>query len=591
MADDCAPRSIQEELEIARRALRERDLRHAAFHVSGALAHDPNHLEALAILEALFEAADDPLTLAPFEEEGNTWYGTVAMRAWLLLRLKRVGEALVWLARVAEAVPQVPYFTWLSSAPLDGVTNEEVATAATVLMRMALRLPAGGMAPEDPARITARLALDLLGRIRETRRALPEPLHASVILLRRLGRFEEARHQAHALEALRPDYASAATLAATLREAGDLEGAIAASRTAAERAPEAAAPLLDVGDNMIELGRFDEAIRAYEEALRREPGEPWAQSHLLYARYRATQDESARASLRELVIARPDDRRARWLLAQIGKPLFDKLPGPCDATANALRAALDTVRSGDGPWKLKMTLSHPEGPSNLLALRLVARAHGREPDVTWSFTHLPHPDPRLPLPGTEPLLYRLEHDALVPALPPADPAVQREVAAIAQTPYLLAEWSERAQVLGLALGPARAEQLLRVMLDPPPLPDKDLDAPDWVQGIQIAAALALAQIDAGWSGSERRRFLLAVAGGPIDWTVTAAVVALTWVATRTPTAVPDVLATFAALRDREPDAGGCTYAIPLRQAWLELPGVSGAQRARLERELNELLEA
>jgi hypothetical protein len=69
----------KEDKEIARRVMAEGDLRHAAFHVGGALFANPGDAEALAMLDQLIARSRDPLSLAPLQDDN--WIGTVALRA------------------------------------------------------------------------------------------------------------------------------------------------------------------------------------------------------------------------------------------------------------------------------------------------------------------------------------------------------------------------------------------------------------------------------------------------------------------------------------------------------------------------------
>ena len=64
----------------------------------------------------------------------------------------------------------------------------------------------------------------------------------------------------------------------------------------------------------------------------------------------------------------------------------------------------------------------------------------------------------------------------------------------------------------------------------PPNAPEGIDAWDWVFRVQVAAALCLVGVDAGWGGSIRERALMSLWLGPLDWTTTAALIALTEVA-------------------------------------------------------------
>jgi hypothetical protein len=106
--------------------------------------------------------------------------------------------------------------------------------------------------------------------------------------------------------------------------------------------------------------------------------------------------------------------------------------------------------------------------------------------------------------------------------PPSPGAAQR-VAAVAASPFALALWWSRAAEWS-ASG-VRETDLLGCQVAPPPRPP-GLEPWDWRFRCQVAAALGLAQIDAGWAGSRRREALRTLLLGPLDWATTAGVIAM-----------------------------------------------------------------
>jgi tetratricopeptide (TPR) repeat protein len=589
VTDSCTPHTIDEELAIAHRALAEGDLGHAAFHIAAALATDPSHAEAGAVFDGWFMACDDALRLLA-QREDERWAGWFAMRARTYAKLGRGEDALRLVAKLAAALPEKSYLSWLPLIRNPGeLSDEAVEEAAAELLMLANSLPQPVDAA-DPAHGTAVAALALLADWRESRRRLPVPLHAFTILLRKLGKMEQALMAAHALYELRPDWRSNGTLCSTLRAAGDLEGALAIARRGTELAPPdtRAASWLDVGDLCLDLDRVADARNAYAEALLLEPENAWARSGFPFARYRELGEEADREALRQWSSDHPEDERAFWLLSTIGEPLLEQPFVPTDATVGILRHLHETFLDAPpktGPVEIEMAVTAPEGPSNLLALALFEQAFGQPVKLKLSVGSVPGRDLRLPLPGAEVALWRRAGDGFEVALRPPDAAVQREVAAIAVEPYRLAAWAERARILGEALGPARAFDLVSTLVHPPPLPSPRYEPARWIQNVQVAAALAISYVDRGWEGSSRRHYLLSVARGPVDWSVTAAIVALMWTARHEPKSVSEIETLFAELRERENPNAGCTYDVPLRQAWLLLPGVGAEMQATLQREL------
>jgi tetratricopeptide (TPR) repeat protein len=593
VTDSCTTQSIEDELAIAHRALREGDLGHAAFHIATALATDPSSAEAVAVFDGWFAACDNALALVS-NRENEHWEGWFAMRARTYAKLGQPEIALPLLAKLAAAVPEKAYLSWLPLIPNPGQVSDEAAESAAVeLLQLAHAIPEP-LASDDPARGTVAAALGLLADWREVKRQLPVPLHATAIFLRKLGKIDEAVTAARALYDLRPDWRSIGTLTSTLRASGDFEGALEIARRGTELAPpdSRAALWLDVGDLCLDLDRVSEARHAYGAALALEPENVWARSSFPYARFRERGDEADRATLRQWSLEHPDDGRAFGLLSEIGQPLLEQPSVPSDATAGVFRqlhgSFLDDPPTS-GPIRISMALSAPEAPSNMLVRGLLERAFGQRIDIELSVGSSPTPDPREPLPGADVFLWRRAGDGFEAALLPPDATVQRELGLIAATPYRLDSWAARARILGEALGPTRVGDLLASMVHPPPLPDVRYDPPRWVQNVQVAAALAISYVDRGWEGSNARATLLALARGPVDWSVTAAIVALMWTAKHQPRSVIEIEALFAELRRRESHTAGCSYDVALRQAWLLLPEVGIDMRATLQRELDALL--
>src|SRR5262249_34204624 len=85
MDHDAEPqdRSPEEDIRMARMALDEGDLKHAAFHAACAIAADPSQTEWLALFDELIRRSPAPLEdLAPLGTDN--FYAVVAMHAYIL---------------------------------------------------------------------------------------------------------------------------------------------------------------------------------------------------------------------------------------------------------------------------------------------------------------------------------------------------------------------------------------------------------------------------------------------------------------------------------------------------------------------------
>src|SRR5215467_9087632 len=73
----------EQDLSLAQQALARGDLQHAAFHVGGALATNPDYQDGLALLDRIIAlAGTKALDLAPLSKD--VYYGTAAVRAYTL---------------------------------------------------------------------------------------------------------------------------------------------------------------------------------------------------------------------------------------------------------------------------------------------------------------------------------------------------------------------------------------------------------------------------------------------------------------------------------------------------------------------------
>src|SRR5262245_46354539 len=110
--DSCQANSPDDDVALARRALADGDPQHAATHLAAALAVDPLRTDWLALLDQTLDAAPDPLALAPIGGDRPPYFGTVAVHAYALAKLGRVGEAVDVLCQLVLAAPHVPFLEW-----------------------------------------------------------------------------------------------------------------------------------------------------------------------------------------------------------------------------------------------------------------------------------------------------------------------------------------------------------------------------------------------------------------------------------------------------------------------------------------------
>lgn len=526
----------EEDLALARTALAEGGLRHAVRHLAGALAADPLRPEFLETAEALLrEAPENAAQLIPLDRGG--WFGEVALRAWLLARTGNATEALSLLLQVASVKPEVPYLSWArrwleSPGFVRAVEPLSVASAAEQLLRE-VDLSA------HPALASA--VLDVLSRVRAVHVEAPELLLVHARVARGAKRFQEALDIALAYERVYPNWTAAVAVANAYRYLGDEPAALEFFRRALERDPEDLSARLDIGDSLWGQNKPREALAMYEEVLAREPEHAWALPSVLLLRAEVTGEKARLQEFLRFAEEHPENAHAQDLKQRVlamgyhpppeGEPWVDFLPEPTEATLDTARQLLALFAKGEvkPSQELKLTLSCLEAPSAMLSARRQLATAGSG-GLRVTVQTIPKPDPRVPrgrgflqrlgVRPSRPVLWRYEGTEAHPAVEPPPARVSERMGALAARAFHLGRWREEAARLARELAEVRPLELAATMVHPPPGP-ADMLAWKWLTAVQMAAALVLAETEAG------RALLHELMLGPVDWVVGAAVVALT----------------------------------------------------------------
>ena len=334
------PMAPEMEAEVARVALAQGDLHHAAHHVDGILAADPTRADHLELFDAVCDAAGDRvLEVFGFESEG--WFGRAATHALAMHRSGWTAEALPLLCNVASVVPHVPYLAWTRSWSLP----DPAAVERSLKMLLRVQVPSAW-----------QLALDCF-----VRRAAEEwPSNAGILCLasigaRRAGQLAEAVAWARQAVATSETWMGLVALANACRAVGDWEGAEAAWERGLLLDPEDASLLLDWGDSLLERGELGEAAARYLMALERDPTNAWAIGSLRWLEYRGESSMAAWVAFARWVRAHPDNERGADLLAS-ATPWMGWLPDPSEATAHALAQAAE---AGSSPERLTVEPAMP----------------------------------------------------------------------------------------------------------------------------------------------------------------------------------------------------------------------------------------
>ncbi len=510
----------------ARDALASGEVRHAAHHVAGLIAADARSKTTLELVRALDRATDDVDFVVPVSQ--GMFAGSAALRAWLLQSRGALDDACALVIEAHAALPSMRVLGWLDhwldSSACGKLDPDRFASALNGVLPSAAR----GVLDAELESVAERVLTE-----HQDSNLL---FYAIFRLIRDSGRLDDASEFGMARHRDRPSWQSALACASVEYRRHAVERSIQWLETAVALDPTNVGVRNDLGDQCLQLDRIDEALAWYEHAVELAPNDPWAAPSALFLRTLFRGDDDARSKLVALASDSSAGSRARELASRASRFEF-ALPPRQDAivkvTAHARERGLTSTKSA---------CSSLEAPSALLAVRLVVPTL----QVEWP---IPDPDPRDPRGDVPFVLWRYATSGLfgifrrrtndaVPGVPPPRIEVQDAIASLASTRFSPDGWWRRARATAESVGADRVADIVATMVHPPSVPT-DWAPWEWVFHVQVAAAYTIARLDERWPEGPRRSALFAIARGPVDWTCTAALAALTEIAIRDPNARAD----------------------------------------------------
>ncbi|WP_437818863.1 hypothetical protein [Sorangium sp. So ce1078] len=165
----------------------------------------------------------------------------------------------------------------------------DVGAAVYRFVKLLSRFP--GERLDAQARGVLEKTLPALDALRASHPDHPQVAWVAGMILRKLGRLDEAAQLARRAFELEPTFATAVSLAYALRERGDIDAAGDAFEAASRLDTDDVSARCDLGAMLCEAGRAGEGLRHLEAVLEKEPAHPVA--FPAYAYHRAARDADA----------------------------------------------------------------------------------------------------------------------------------------------------------------------------------------------------------------------------------------------------------------------------------------------------------
>ncbi|MFE9656041.1 tetratricopeptide repeat protein [Micromonospora sp. NPDC006431] len=538
MPEDDPALAAQEELTLARLALADGNLPHAADHVAAALVRAPTLPEVHETLTRVAAASGGDLEL--FSLGHHAFVGAVVARAHLLAAAGHPAEGLDLLAAATGYAPGADWagVPWVTAPDLPERLDPE--RTARILMQICAAVP-------DPA--PRRLRDPLRPYLVLARNAVTvHPGHALLLgaasaLARRLGEVALAVTWAARGVRAQPTKLGEVWLGYAYRSAGRTRDALAALGRAVALDPDDLAVYADIAGTLADNGRLDEALDWIDRALAKDPTFDCAVHTAHRLRFQRDGDVAHLVALADFVRDHPDDTHEHGDLAECcrSRPWLGQVTPAGGPVLDALRQAL----AAEGAARVAVRLDALEPPS---AMRTATAA---VPGLDVEVLAVADPDPREPRRATTCQLWRYEGTIAAPTLPSPSPEAAERIRQLAHP-----AWPHPPAAYDGAVGLATLDlaDLLGLLVHPPEPPVTALgrvlagqDPSLWVRCVQVWTCLGLLhhRTDEPWAESTRRRVLMELVWGVEDWITEAALFALVTAAWVDPAVRSDVAAVVA----------------------------------------------
>ena len=508
--------------------------------------------------------------------------------ASILMDQGRVAEALEHFARTAIQTRDLSHMDmaerWLGNQALLDKAGEEAVCLFVAMLTQVL----DPLEPVQRQRVWDGClnALRALGDNTAPRPDATNRYTAECILLRHMGRNEEALKAAQ--EGIsRHKAASCYTFAGVCcLDLDDPEGAEDYVKEGLELDPKNLAPCNDLADYFLRVRNLSKAIEYY--ALVTDRGDQqdveWAEPSLLFCRWLNSGDPVELERLVLCAASKPQNQRGselcQWAREEQLIPYVERFLPSWDATVKMIP---NFIAKGTG-GEVKLVLSCEEAASAANAVRLAVTEYGKKSGgihLVVNAVSDPPLDSTLIPDGVRLWNYSPDHNASPAVERPGD-AARMGVKELAQSPFHLGEWYNRAGSMceGLSF-----DDLYGCMVYPPQPDDMRIPADQWLLRVQFAAVCLLAQLGKDdsrmpspelivYGGKLPSYELTRICLGQLDWPVIPALTLLAWQAKEGLADREQALGVLSLLKTRVPEHDYCFFEHALACALSWFPGES-----------------
>lgn len=550
VADGC----LGSDLDIARRAYAGGDLRHAFFHAAWALQDASADLQqALGLICEIYSRVPDESAIAPASIAYGDAIGLAVGRAW-----RRDFESAIQLA--ADALQVYPRALGPELVAQWVQASGRASRHTGVALHAAFGATIGWLHLRPAERWLAQRYVSLAHAVIAAPNADPPAVVMAGAVLRRAGDGDGALRAAHRLNSSGLESSDAWVQAGlAFRLLGRTDEAVAAFRRAHQIGGDPLTLSYECVRALCDAGRYPEALATLPTVVPAADNWEMSAMHRWFDEYRAR----ARGTMAYALGDTPTSDSFRLAGCEFAVGWLT----PHDASINAIR---DPRMQGSS---LQLHCTKMEAPSCRMVLAIVSTGTCDPRAASYAFSAVDTPDPR-ECDGPE-VLNVWAYDARGPYAvnPPPDEGVRAAIRAVRAEPLNVAARWNAARRIGPTLGPSRVIELVGAC-SAPTTAARDGRAADEVFDQQLAAMFLLAHVDSGWSGSTRRRALLGVLHGTIDWVTLAAVIALREVALDEPDAGLEIRYELERLLARTPRNMANWLEDAIIASYARIPGVT-----------------